>query len=133
MDCDKLVENQYHEDGQHLYSAPSTEYELGSGTFARPPPLGPNWKGNWEPRASEIKGWLKDWPLKDLTGHHDEQLRDALAQLGSSMTKKVKDCVHWAYSQENHGTWFEETVEGLLIQTPNQMFSVQAHFGKLGT
>ena len=47
-------------------SAASTGYGLGSGTFAKPPSLGQNWKGNWMPRKIEAKALVKDRSMRKM-------------------------------------------------------------------
>ena len=43
-------------------SAASTGSGLGTGTHARPPPLGPRWKDTWVPRKLVFKGWVTEKP-----------------------------------------------------------------------
>ena len=45
-------------------SEASTRVGLGSGTFARPPPLATRWADPWAPRKLEFKGWNPDYTLK---------------------------------------------------------------------
>ena len=94
-----------------------------SGTFARPPPLGPNWNDIWEPRKIEIKGWT-EWSMKDITGLNDDQVKEVLEHLGGHMTADAKNCIDWAaYSKKkgNQGSWSRKTMVSLwFIKGTNQ-------------
>ena len=48
--------------------AVSSAASTGSGTFTRPPSLGPNWRETWMPRKNDIEGWVRDWSTKEMTG-----------------------------------------------------------------
>ena len=54
------------------------------------PPLGPKWKEAWELKKIEVKGWVRDRSLKDVTGLNDEKVKDVLAEIEGIMTKEGK-------------------------------------------
>ena len=72
-------------------SAASTGLRLVSGTFARPPPLGPNWKDIWEQRKIEVKGWVTEWSTGQITGLNDDEVKDVLGQLEDLTTEDAKN------------------------------------------
>ena len=50
--------------GSTVCSAAGTGVGLGSGTFARPPPLSARWNDIFFPRTMEFKGWITDYTLR---------------------------------------------------------------------
>ena len=62
------------------------------------------------PRKIEIKGWVKDWSVKEITGLNDEPVKDVVAEREGIITKEVKDCVDKAHSEESQATWLEKTL-----------------------
>ena len=50
--------------GSTVCSAASTGVGLGSGTFARPPPLSARWNDIFIPRRMEFNGWNTDYTLR---------------------------------------------------------------------
>ena len=55
-------------------SEASTGVELGSGTFARPPPLTSHCNEILIPRRMEFKGWITDFTKSSIQGIIDDEV-----------------------------------------------------------
>ena len=78
-------------------TAASKRYGLGSGTFARRPPPGPNWRENWMPKKIDIKRLVKDWSMKEMTGFNDQHVMKLMTEFEGSLRKEAKyftDCTY---------------------------------------
>ena len=58
-----------------MSSEASTGVGLGSGTFARPPPMSTRWRDPSIPRKLELKGWNAGSPNVDRLGPKERRLR----------------------------------------------------------
>ena len=96
-------------------SAASTLHGLGSGTFAGPPTFGPNRKENWAARKMDIKGMVKDWPMREMTGLNDEQA----TEFQNTWPKELKDVVD--QTKRRLGSSWGERGRGryTALSTPN--------------
>ena len=91
-------------------SAASAGYGLGSAS-------GPNYRENWEPRKIEIKGWVTDWPMREMTGLSDEQVMQLPPHLEGTSPKEVTYFDDRTYSKDNQGTWSKKTMVSLWFMT----------------
>ena len=82
-----------------VISAATTGVDLGSGTNARPPPLGPRWEDTWVPRKLEFKG-----SRKHLHGIEDDQVNFVLDEHEVMLPKEAKELIDWVQSRDNQGT-----------------------------
>ena len=62
-------------DSGTVCSEASTAIGLGSGTFARPPPLSSSWTETWVRRKLEFKGWNPDFTKRNIQGIADCQVQ----------------------------------------------------------
>ena len=62
-------------------SEASTGVRLGSGTFARPPPLSSRWTETFIPRKMEFKGWVTDYSKSSLQEITDGEITILLNDL----------------------------------------------------
>ena len=97
--------------------AVSTGVGLGSGTFARLPRLGQNWREVWLLRKIEVKGWVEDWSQRELTGSTQDQAMCQLNHLESILTEEIREALDWTYSEDNQGTWTKKTMINLWFNT----------------
>ena len=91
--------------GSTVCSEASTGMGLGSGTFARPPPLSPRWNDTFIPRKMEFKGWVTDHSESSLQGITDDEVTKLLIDLERMVPQQAKKWTNWDQTKKEQGTW----------------------------
>ena len=75
--------------GSIVCSEASAGMGLGSGTFARPPPLTSRWNELFIPRKMEFKGWVTDSSKASLQGVTDDEVAKLLGDLERTVPQQA--------------------------------------------
>ena len=86
-------------------SEASTGMGLGSGTFARPPPLTCRRNKTFVPRKMEFKGWVTDYSNGSIQGITDDGGPKLLSDLERMVPQQAQKWIDWDQTRKEQGTW----------------------------
>ena len=74
---------------------------LGVKAFSRDLSLGPELERSMVTKKIDVRGWVKDWSEKDMTGVPDGQAVEYLLKLENTVFRGVKDVQGGRFATEN--------------------------------
>ena len=64
----------------------------------------------WLPRTLAVKGWVKDWAKKEMTGRDDERVTKLLTEVESTLPREVKEFTDRTDTKNHQYTWADTSV-----------------------
>ena len=86
--------------GSTVCSEASHGIGIGSGTFARPPPLASRWSENFILRKMEFKGWVTDYSRGSIQGITDSEVQKLVSDLERMVPQQAPKWVDWEKNME---------------------------------
>ena len=90
--------------------------ELGSGTFAQPPPLTSRWNETFISRKMEFKGWVPDYFKGSPQGITDDEVAKLLSDLERMVPQQTQKWIDWDQTKKEQGTWSRTIMVSMWIK-----------------
>ena len=91
--------------GGTVSSEASTGVGLGSGTFARPPPLTSRWNEFFVLRKMEFRGWVTGHTQSSIQGITDDEGSILVKDLERMVPRQAHKRIDSDQTRKEHGTW----------------------------
>ena len=104
------IENLRMGSGSTVCSEATTGVGLGTGKFARPPPLTSRWNEIFVPRRMEFTGWITDYTKSSIQGITDDEVMTLVSDLEKMVPRQAHKWIDWSQTRKEHGTWPTKTI-----------------------